>query len=80
MLNLRSLVAVAAITTLAMMSVVQAEGQPGRKIVHQPELVASETRGSRIPKIDDTRFHHLTAGTLNPVLAVLKFWQSTPRS
>jgi hypothetical protein len=47
MLSLRSLVAVAAITALAMMWVVQAAGQPGRKIVHQPELVASETRDSQ---------------------------------
>jgi hypothetical protein len=42
MLNLRSLVAVAAITAVAMMSIVQAAGQPGRQIVYQPERVASE--------------------------------------
>jgi hypothetical protein len=47
MLNPRSLIAVAAITTVAMMSVVQAAGQPGRKIVHQQKLVAGDVvRGS----------------------------------
>jgi hypothetical protein len=73
-LNLRSLLAVAAITAVAMMSVVQAADQPGRKIVHQPEFVTGEmTRGSQsadqiehhIAKIDGTRFHY-------------RFWQSTP--
>jgi hypothetical protein len=34
MLNSRSLIAVAAIISVAMMSVFQAVGQPGRKIVH----------------------------------------------
>lgn len=47
MLNFRSLIAVAAITTVAAMSVAQAAGQPGRKTVHQPKIVASESlRGS----------------------------------
>jgi hypothetical protein len=43
MLNFKSLIAVAAITTLAAMSIAQAAGQPGRKTVHQPKIVASES-------------------------------------
>jgi hypothetical protein len=43
MLNSKSLNTVAAITTLAAMSIAQAAGQPGRKTVHQPKIVASES-------------------------------------
>jgi hypothetical protein len=42
MLNSKSLNTVAAITTLAAMSIAQGAGQPGRKTVHQPKSVASE--------------------------------------
>jgi hypothetical protein len=56
MLNLKSLVAVAAISTVAMMSIAQAAGQPGRKTVHQPKIIFSEkVRGS-----------HAEAGTTAP--------------
>jgi hypothetical protein len=41
MLNFKSLIAVAA---LAAMSIAQAAGQPGRKTVHQPKIVASGTK------------------------------------
>ena len=43
MLNFRSLIAVAVITIVATMSIAQAAGQPGRKAVHQPKIVASES-------------------------------------
>jgi hypothetical protein len=47
MLKVRSLIAVAAITTVAAMSIAQAAGHPGRKTVHQPKIVAGESvRGS----------------------------------
>lgn len=47
MLSLKSLIAVAAITTLAMTSIAQAAGQPGRKTVHRAKIFLSETvRGS----------------------------------
>ena len=47
MLNFKSLIAVAAITTLAAMSIAQAAGQPGRKTVHQPKIFSTEmVRGS----------------------------------
>jgi hypothetical protein len=49
----KSLVAVAAITTLATMSIAQAAGHPGRKTVHQPRMIASETvRGSHAQLLD----------------------------
>jgi hypothetical protein len=68
MLNFRSLIAVAAITTVAAMSVAQAAGQPGRKTVHQPKIVASESvRGSNAefrtftPDVSDLGSHGLSA-------------------
>jgi hypothetical protein len=41
MLNFKSLIAVAAITTFAMMSIAQAAGTSGRKIVRTPKISAS---------------------------------------
>jgi hypothetical protein len=41
MLNFKSLIAVATITTLAAMSIAQAAGQLGRKTLYQPKTVAS---------------------------------------
>lgn len=68
MLNFKSLIAVAAITTVAAMSVAQAAGQPGRKIVHQPKMVVGESvRGSRAefrmiaPDVPDLGTHGLSA-------------------
>jgi hypothetical protein len=68
MLNLKSLIAVAAITTVAAMSVAQAAGQPGRKIVHQPKIVVGEdVRGSHAefrtiaPEVSDLRTSGLSA-------------------
>ena len=49
----KSLVAVAAITTVATMSIAQAAGHPGRNTVHQPRMMASETvRGSHAQILD----------------------------
>jgi hypothetical protein len=39
LLNFRSLIAVAAITIAAVMSIAQAADQPGRKTVHQPKVL-----------------------------------------
>jgi hypothetical protein len=68
MLNFNLLIAVAAITTLAAMSIAQAAGQPGRKTVHQPKIVASESiRGSyaelrtSAPEAPDPGTHGLSA-------------------
>ena len=68
MLNFRSLIAVAAITTVATMSIAQAAGHPGRKTIHQPKIVTSDSvRGSHAefraftPDVSDLGSHGLSA-------------------
>jgi hypothetical protein len=46
MLNFRSLIAVAAITSLAVMSIAQGGDQPGRKTVHQPKISSAMVHSS----------------------------------
>jgi hypothetical protein len=41
MLNFKSLIAVAAITTIATMSIAQAAGTAGRKMVHAPKTMSA---------------------------------------
>jgi hypothetical protein len=41
MFNFRSLIAVAAITTVAVMSIAEAGDQPGRRAVYQPKILGS---------------------------------------
>jgi hypothetical protein len=64
MLNSRSLIAVAAITTVAMMSVFQGLGQPARKTVHQAKMLTSDkVRGG------PTEFAAVAAGKVEIKLA-----------
>lgn len=68
MLNFKSLVVVAAISTVAMMSIALAASTSGRKTVHQPKIFASEmVRGNHAefraatPAVSDTGYRVLPA-------------------
>ena len=68
MLNFKSLIAVAAITTVAMASIAQAAGNNGRKTVQRPKIFMIEkVRGSHaeilpaLPEVSYQATHGLSA-------------------